>query len=114
MIDRFSMKILDAGDSTEPLELLHRAHTDDLSQAVDKLVKEQRKRPHLLHIIAYPQGNGCSPIPIARDVPISSVCQPITKSMITNALRHPTEISEMLNPLTANEYKPPGLFVICN
>src|SRR6266550_8855148 len=112
MIDRFSMKILDASDSRKPLELLHRAHTDDLSRAIDKLVSEQCKRSHLLHIITYPQRNGCSPIPIARDVPISSIRQPIAKSMITDALRHPTEISERPNSLNANVYKPPRLFVI--
>lgn len=33
------MKVFDTSDSSKPLELLHRAYTDDLSQAVHKLAK---------------------------------------------------------------------------
>ena len=114
MVDRFSMEIFDASDSRKLLELLHGAYGDDLSQTLKKQVEKLRKEPHLLQIIAYPQGNRCSPISIARDIPISSVRQPISKSVISNALRYPTHMSEMWTLLITTVYKPPGLFVVCD
>ena len=114
MVNRFSMKIFDASDSRKLLELLHGAYADDLSQILNKQLEKQRKEPYLLQIITYPQGNRCSPISVTRNIPISSVRQPISESVISNALRHPTHMSERWTLLITTVYKPPGLFVVCD
>lgn len=43
----------------------------------------------LLHIFANPQRDRSTPIPISRDIPISRVGDPISKSSIADILRDP-------------------------
>ena len=40
MVNRFSMKIFDASDSRQLLELLHGAYADDLSQTLNKQLEK--------------------------------------------------------------------------
>ena len=96
-----------SSSSTEPMQMI--CHKYSINSW-----KKQRKEPYLLQIITYPQGNRCSPISVARNIPISSVRQPISESVISNALRHPTHMSERWTLLITTVYKPPGLFVICD
>lgn len=44
---------------------------------------------HLFIVLARPQRDGCAPVPIARDVPVARVREPVAKAVVTDILWNP-------------------------
>lgn len=73
--------------------------------------------PHtyLFEVVACPQWDRCSPIPIARDIPIASVGKPVTEAVVPNTLRYPELVDEYAYTRVSQELCIPScLLVVCD
>ena len=76
------VQIVDAGDTGQLFELLNGTNADDL-----------------LHVVAGPEWDGGAPVSVSRDVPVTSVGDPLAKSSLANMSRHPSSGIVVLDEL---------------
>jgi len=55
-----------------------------------------KEHAYLFVVIADPERDGCAPIPISRNIPVPRIGKPISETTITDVLRNPKIIQELI------------------